>query len=152
MLLWTKTKWKNLQICVDHPFLVYVFVKRSLYARKGMVAIHFLPQSQLSEWYLRVNLSTRLRYQTTSSSSKTMQIMKPHKYHALPEWAWVYTVYIWQIPSAYVITNTQDSLIKIAQTLRQLLSFYIQCGLQVLIVSFSYDACVMILLTLQNPK
>ena len=46
MLLWTKIKQKYLhKDALITPLLAYIFVKET-YARRGMVAVHFLLQSQ----------------------------------------------------------------------------------------------------------
>ena len=41
MLLWNTIKLKNLQICSDHAYLAYIFVKRSVHQKELVTEIFF---------------------------------------------------------------------------------------------------------------
>ena len=82
MLLWTKIKQKNFQICIDHAPSCVHFGKE-MYARRGVVAVHFLLQSQLSGRYRQTNLQGfDIRQQTAPLKHDRSQ---SHVCHTPPE-------------------------------------------------------------------
>ena len=72
-----------MQYVLITPLLAYIFVKRNV-CKMRCNGCTFSSIITII-WEVQVNLSTRLQYQTTDSSSQARQIMKPHKCHTPPE-------------------------------------------------------------------